>query len=154
MGEARRLDMRTTQTTEMILSFEKRVRDDRNLLIWPTSWHICSVCELLDDRRDQAHYQDQRDYEVRHNSSMTRNVYSRETERTMRSGLRRTKTVDKSLRFEWAVNTYLSRYDTIGLECWKPVLICSSSPKLDHSSMLQNHRTLKDFESFTIWCKT
>lgn len=62
MGGVLQLDMRTTQTTEMIHSSAKKVR---SLLSPPRTTHsqLYSVRQLSHDLRDQADHQRQRDHE-------------------------------------------------------------------------------------------
>ena len=62
---------------------------------------------LVDDSRNQTHYKGERDYEVsvvEHYQS-TRSPDSK-TERTTRIGPKRIRTVDKSLRFDWAMSIF------------------------------------------------
>lgn len=113
MDGARSHDMRITRITETTPSFGKRVRLMQPFLLALRLGLIrCyqSVHQLPPDRGDQTHHQDQRDHEVGLADRLSSHTWVNfATGKTTANGLRRIRTDDRSWRFVWGVNIYLSR---------------------------------------------
>ena len=102
--------MRTTPTTAMTPSSAKRVCLQGKAISKGKQLMRCSVCQLAPYCRDQAHHQGERNYEVAGPIAACVLPFANASQgRTIPSGRKKTKMVDRSWKLDWAVNTSRSR---------------------------------------------